>query len=80
MQYVNGLMLIIALVGVVLNVKKYWQGFLLWFGTNGYWAWYFWRLKETEVALQFAVFAGLCIYGMVAWRGGRAKKVESRQE
>ena len=73
MQYINAAMLVIALVGVVLNVRKQWQGFLLWFGTNGYWAWYFWRLNEMAAALQFAAFAGLCIYGMYAWQVRKAK-------
>lgn len=75
MQIINGLMLVIALAGVVLNVKKYWQGFLLWMVSNGYWAWYFWRLDETAAALQFTAFAGLCIYGMFAWRQRRAKSI-----
>lgn len=72
------LIVVIALIGVVLNVRRKWQGFLLWLISNAWWCWHNLVIGEYAQALLFGVFWGLSIYGIYNWKKGieswRSKK------
>ena len=64
----NLIAMIIALGGVILNVKRKWQGFLLCLVSNGWWFWHNITIGEYCQAVLFAVFWLLSLYGIYKWR------------
>lgn len=65
-----------GLMGVVLNIKKERLCFLLWFVSNGCWAWL--TREDYLLSLQFGVFCFVCIYGFFAWRPKKEKNRKTR--
>ena len=64
MWIVSGL----ALVGVILNIKKMRICFFIWFFTNSLWCVYdFWIGAYAQSALFF-VYTCLAVWGIVEWR------------
>jgi len=64
----NWFVVFIALGGVVLNVRKQWQGFLLWLVSNAYWCVYNTARGDYPQAVLYAVFWLLAVYGIYHWR------------
>ena len=57
-----------ALVGVVLNIRKCAWCFPIWACTNAIWAVVDWARGLHAQAVLMAVYCGLAVYGMRAWR------------
>lgn len=70
---------VIAVVGVVLNVRKKWQCFLCWMFTNAFWFGRNILIGEHAQAATFAVFFAVSFYGLIAWRICRKEKDYIRQ-
>jgi len=62
----------LSLVGVVLNIKKRRECFILWTLTNGAWCWVDLRAGLHEQAALFFVYFLLAIWGV--WEWGRKPK------
>ena len=69
----------IAVVGVILNVRKKWQCFLCWMFTNAFWFGRNINIGEYAQAVTFAVFFAVSFYGMIAWRICKKEKDDIRQ-
>jgi len=82
MNIFNWIILVLAVVGVILNIRKNRVCFLFWQVTNGYWAFYNYQAGEIAEAVTFAVFFFMSIYGFGAWGEdlpkGRAARDERR--
>ena len=57
----------IAVVGVIYNVRKKRLCFIFWLFTNGFWFVRNIVKGEYAQAVTFAIFFGVCIYGIYAW-------------
>ena len=68
MWIVSGL----ALVGVVLNIKKKQACFFVWLVTNSLWCIYDYSIGAYAQSVLFMVYTLLAIWGIVEW--GRHKK------
>jgi len=62
------LIVVIALVGIVLNVRRKWQGFLFWLISNAWWFWHNLVIGEYAQAVLFFVFWVLSVYGICNWK------------
>lgn len=62
------LAMLIAIAGVVFNIRKRREGFALWLFSNAYWAARNFGLGEYAQMILFIVFFGLSGYGFFAWR------------
>ena len=58
---------IIALIGIVLNIQKKRECFLLWMFSNFNWAIYNFRIGEYTQAILFAVFFWFSFIGFGRW-------------
>lgn len=57
-----------SLVGVVLNIKNRRECFYVWAGTNAAWTAVDWYHGVYSQAVLQAVYFGLAIWGLVAWK------------
>jgi nicotinamide riboside transporter PnuC len=57
----------LSLIGVVLNIYKRKECFLIWAVTNFAWMVYDWQIKAYEQATLFGVYFILAIWGLVKW-------------
>ena len=64
----NWFITLIALAGVVLNVRRKWQGFLFWLISNAWWFGHNLKIGEYAQAVLFGFFWGLSIYGIYSWK------------
>jgi len=64
----NWIIVAIALAGVVLNVRRRWEGFLLWLISNGWWFQHNLVIGEYHQAVLFGVFWLLSVYGIYSWK------------
>lgn len=64
MQYI---VMVLAILGVVLNIFKRPESYVIWTFTNGFWIYHNYRIGETVQMILFAVMAAVSIYGAVAW-------------
>lgn len=64
----NWLIVVIALVGIVLNVRRKWQGFLFWLVSNAWWCVHNIAIGEYAQAVLFFVFWVLSVYGIHNWK------------
>jgi hypothetical protein len=67
----NILILIIATAGLVLNIRRKWQCFLLWMASNSYWCWYNAVAGEYVQSVIFGLFFVASIYGAYSWSHDR---------
>ena len=58
----------IALVGTILNIRRNRYGFTFWFMSNVGLVWLNIGIGQWPQAALFAVYAGLSIWGFIAWR------------
>lgn len=81
MQWISWLTAILSLTGVVLNIRKRRECFYLWAVSNSIWCCIDLYHGIYAQAALMAVYFGLAIWGIVAWRGtdattlGRDKRV-----
>ena len=59
---------ILSLLGVVLNIYKRKECFVIWSVTNLSWAIYNWHIRAYEQATLFIVYFALAVWGLVKWR------------
>ena len=59
---------VLAVVGVVLNIKKRRECFLIWAFTNAAWCAYDWWLGAPAQSALFAVYFILALWGIAEWR------------
>jgi nicotinamide mononucleotide transporter len=59
---------ILAIVGVVLNIKKRVEGFYLWVGSNLAWVVIDYNAGLYAQAVLFMVYTGLSVWGIIEWR------------
>ena len=59
-----------AIVGVVLNIKKRKECFYVWLCTNTIWMVYDYTIGAVAQSALFAVYVGLAVWGIIAWRKG----------
>ena len=67
------LIVVIAIAGAVLNIRKHRAGFALWCISNSYWFFHNIRAGEYEQATVFSVFFVLSIIGLWRWSRRPAK-------
>lgn len=63
----NWIIVMIAITGVVLNIRRKWYCFLFWGVSNLYWLFYNLSIGEYAQAVLFNVFFILCFYGTITW-------------
>ena len=63
---------VIAVIGVVFNLRKKWYGFCFWAVSNSFWCGVNIIGGEYEQAVCYLIFVGLSFYG--AWAWSRPKK------
>ena len=57
-----------SLVGTVLNIKKHRACFLIWAGTNAFWAAYDFNIGAYAQSALFTVYFLLALWGLREWR------------
>jgi len=63
----------LAIVGVILNIKKRRACFIIWTFTNGAWCLYDYSIGATAQSALFAVYFVLALWGIYEWRKKGAK-------
>lgn len=63
----NNIVSIIAIIGVVLNIFKRPESYVIWTFTNAYWVWHNYSIGEYEQAYLFAAMFAASIFGAVKW-------------
>lgn len=66
------IVIIIALAGTILNIKKRKEGFICWSLSNLYLMVYNFTIQVYPQSLLFAVYLGLAIWGLLSWRNEEA--------
>lgn len=64
----NWIIVVIALAGVVLNVRRRWECFLFWLVSNAWWCGHNLIIGEYHQAVLFGVFGILSVYGIYNWK------------
>lgn len=62
------MIVVVALLGVYLNARRKWQGFLFWLVSNAWWCWHNVTIGEHPQAVLFAIFWLVTLYGIYQWR------------
>jgi hypothetical protein len=58
----------LSIIGTVLNIKKKQVSFVIWLFTNTLWLTYDLSIGAYAQSALFAVYVGLAIWGIIAWR------------
>ena len=61
------LLTLLSLIGVILNIRKRRECFLIWTFSNGSWAVIDYRAGLPEQAVLFAIYSLLALYGLYEW-------------
>jgi len=67
MQRLMWVVTVVAFAGAAMNVLEWRAGFAVWICTNSASAYYNWWIGEKALAVQFAAYIGLSIWGWIAW-------------
>jgi len=59
---------ILAIIGVVLNIKQRVEVFYLWVGSNLAWVFIDYKAGLYAQAVLFMVYTGLSVWGIIEWR------------
>jgi len=62
------LITLLSLVGVILNIHKRRECFIVWGITNFIWAVYDWGIGAYAQSALFAVYFCLAVWGLIKWR------------
>lgn len=73
-------MAFIALIGLYLNLRGKWEGYLLWLFSNAYWCAYNCFNGDYVQSLLFAVFWILSLFGLCLWRKKTAEEARQAKE
>jgi nicotinamide mononucleotide transporter len=69
----TGILTLLALVGVVLNIKKNIWCFYIWLVTNSCWAIVDFYKGIPAQGVLFTIYVGLAVYGIIEWRKEKKK-------
>ncbi len=69
----TGILTVLALIGVVLNIKKNIACFYIWFITNSMWAIVDFYKGIPAQGVLFTIYTGLAVYGIYEWRKKNAE-------
>ncbi len=58
----------LSLVGVVLNIKKKTECFVIWLVTNASWTVYDFSIGAYAQSFLFSIYTVLAVYGLYEWR------------
>jgi len=61
----------LAIIGVILNIKKRRQCFYVWVVTNTAWMIYDYSIGAMAQSALFAVYVVLALWGIYEWRAGK---------
>ena len=61
------ILMILALIGVILNIRKDPRGFIVWIVSNAGWVAYDVYIQEYAAAVMFIVFTGTSVWGYIKW-------------
>lgn len=64
----TGLLTILALIGVILNIKKHRACFYIWMFTNTSWAVVDFYKGIPMQGILFTIYTGLAVWGVFAWK------------
>jgi len=67
------LITIAAIIGTVANIYKKQWCFIIWPFTNTIWCIYDFSIGAKWQAIQFLVYAGLSVWGLIQWRKSRTE-------
>ena len=67
--FLTGILTVLALVGVILNIKKNIWCFYVWFLTNSCWAVIDFYKGIPMQGILFSIYTCLALYGIYAWKG-----------
>jgi nicotinamide riboside transporter PnuC len=70
---------IAAITGTVANIYKKQWCFIIWVLTNTFWCIYDYSIGAKWQALQFLVYTGLAVWGLIQWRCNRDKRADSKK-
>lgn len=76
--FITAVLTVLALLGVLLNIKKNYWCFYIWLVTNASWAVIDFYKGIPMQGLLFTVYTGLAIYGLWEWRIKDARKKISK--
>jgi len=65
---------VLALIGVVLNIKKKITCFYIWLFTNASWAVVDFYKDIPAQGILFTLYTGLAVYGILSWRKDKDDK------
>ena len=69
----TAILTILALIGVVLNIKKKAACFYIWLFTNASWAVIDFYKGIPMQGVLFTIYTGLAVYGILEWRENKSK-------
>lgn len=58
---------VLSIVGIVLNIKKRRESFIIWACTNASWGYVDYKAGIYSQAVLFSIYFGLAIWGIVSW-------------
>lgn len=67
------LLVLFSLLGVILNIHKRKECFVIWGITNAGWAVYDFRIGAVAQGVLFTVYFGLAIWGIIKWKREEVK-------
>lgn len=78
-KHINQLMWIVTLVsivGVILNIKKRRECFVIWGVTNSLWSIYDFSIHAYAQSFLFFIYVLLAIWGIWEWRSKKGEKLD----
>jgi nicotinamide riboside transporter PnuC len=67
-DYMTWGLAILSLVGVILNIKKRTECFVIWLFTNASWTVYDYHMTAYAQSALFFIYTCLAVYGLYEWR------------
>lgn len=59
---------LLSFIGVILNIKKRKESFVIWVFTNSVWCIYDFHIGAYAQSGMFAVYTALAVWGIYSWR------------
>lgn len=72
----TGFLTLLAIIGVILNIKKNKVCFYIWFFTNASWCIVDFYKGIPMQGILFAVYTALAVWGIFEWKKEKGKNVE----
>lgn len=72
MSEISWLMALLAILGTILNLKRRWEGFLLWIVSNSFWFIHNMQIGEYQQASLSCLYTFLAVAGIREWLVNRS--------